>query len=221
MRVGRFEIGKNSKNIAVSLFSETSLDLVGKFEESILPAGRLYEIRYDLFAKKSRPDLKFLISSLSAMDISYIFTFRGIPDEVIKFNRIAVEMNVPALDVDISMAGSIRKGFPSVIVSKHLNDHRPAPNEFEELFDEECGMVKMAVYYQDYSEFMKDCITSLELRKKYDRAFTLVPMGDRSRGMRLASLVMVSDLAYARSEMETAPGQLKFEEYSEVLRMLD
>lgn len=221
MHIGRFEVGRNSKNVAVSLFSDTSLDLVTLFENSVLPSSRLYEIRYDLFAKKSGPDLKYLIGGLGSLDISYIFTFRGVPEEVIKFNKIAVDMNVPALDVDLSLAGTVGRNFGNTIVSQHLSDRRPTVREMEELLDENCGMVKLAVTYGDYGEFMQDCLKSLELRKRFDKPFTLVPMGEKSRGMRIASFVMVSDLAYARLEKETAPGQLTYEEYRKILRMLD
>lgn len=221
MRIGEFEIGRNARQVAVSVYSDSSAELVNLFRDSVLPVNRLYEIRYDLFSTRSLKDLEYLISKLSEIGISHIFTFRGSGEEALEYYDRAVAMGVSAVDVDVSISGSLKKRPENLIVSMHLKDRRPSEKEVQDLFEIDSDLLKIAVVYSGYEEFMEDCLTASRIRKGNEKAFTLIPMGSNSKSMRVASLILVSDLAYARTDRETAEGQLTYEEYRELFRIIE
>lgn len=217
MHVGKIKVDRTSKTIVTSVFADTVYRLVDLFTESILPADRIYEIRYDLFREKSEKDLGHLMNELSSLGVPYIFAYRGSDEDVLAYSLFAAENGAPAIDIDYSLSQGFRKHSSSLIFSIHLYDRRPAEVEVRDMLASGVDMVKVAASYGDYRDFLQDAGMLLDLRMKSDTAFTFIPMGERSAAMRIASLILVSDAAYAKFDRKTAEGQLTYSQYRYVL----
>lgn len=217
MKIGEFEINRNSKNIAVSIFSNSTGNLMENFRTGKLPLNRLYEIRYDLFDEHSSQDLEKLLMGLNSLGISYIFTFRGPASTVIEYSGIADTAKAPAIDLDHTLTGEFRSVNSVLISSLHLYDRRPDNSLLEELLSDGSDMAKLAVMYHDMGDFIEDLALVSEIRKSNEKPFAFVPMGEKSGDMRIASLLLVSDLAYARADSRTAEGQPLYEEYMDII----
>lgn len=217
LKIGDHLVGKNSKKILVSLFQERSGILIDLFRSSTLPADRIYEIRYDLFAGRSEKDLETLLPELDKLGISFIFTYRGERKETLLYSGIAAQYNVAAIDIDYSLMYEFDPLESSLIASSHVYDGTISFDVVEKMIDSPADMVKAAAFYRNNSEFLHDAALLAGLREKSDKPFTFVPMGPESAAMRMASFILISDSAYARYDNETAEGQLSYEEYLSVL----
>lgn len=220
MKIGSAEVDKKSKKIATSLFFGSSRTLVDSIHESTLPHGRIYEIRYDLFSFRSEDDLSYLIESLNADAIPFILTCRGKSEEVLRYAEIAVSMGAPAIDLDHALDPPDDMGKTSLISSMHLYGRRPSKEEMKELMDSGADLVKIAVSYDTTMEFLEDAYLISVLRESRDTPLAFVPMGENSGPLRLSSLILVSDLAYAKHREGTAEGQLLYEQYAAALEAI-
>lgn len=219
MKIGTFQIGKNFKRVVTSLFCGSSSILLEMFNRSELPSDRIYEIRYDLFKTRSIPDVSRMVESLNSIGISYIFTFRGERKEVLEYGRAAVDAGAPAVDIDHSFVNSFNPGNTSLVTSVHLYDSQPSTELLKELFQGPGSMVKVAVRYSAPSDFLQDAARISLLRQESDKPLALVPMGSNSASLRIASLMLISDFAYARYETETAEGQPLYRDYTAILKI--
>ncbi len=219
MKIGRFEVGRYSKNIVTSLYRSNSDKLIDLFKRSTLPVDRIYEIRYDLFDTRSPDDLRGLIRDLNDLSLSYIFTYRGSEKECFSYNSIASVNGATAIDIDISLLEKSTDISAPVIASAHLFNRRPSPGDARRMLDSGHEMVKLAVKYTTFGDFLADLSMLCGMREKYAKAFAFIPMGEESRAMRVVSLLMLSDTAYAKHDLQTAEGQLTYDEYSSILNM--
>lgn len=216
MRIGDQSIGPGERHAVFSIGEVKTEDLAGLLSSGKIGPGRIYEIRYDMFHNRSENNLSSILEMLNRKDVDYIFKYMGTEPESYTYTKLAVIHGAPCVDVDLSMLGDIDTGSSSVINSVHLRETRPDEGMILDMLSASSDMVKIAVKYDEYDAFLEDILLVSEARRKNPRELAFIPMGKKSKMMRIISLMMVSDITYVRFKEETAAGQPTYDEIKTV-----
>lgn len=216
IKIGKSQGNGNEPLIAISTFDENADTFLKSFSKGSRHFDDLYEIRYDLFVKKSPEELGRILSYLKEKEVDYIFTYRSdSEEEICKYYGIAAKLDAPAADVEMSVYEKLPAGakFKTLIISHHSFEGGKILPYYEKIRALGPDIVKLASAYRNYDEFRED-LAELQKAKAKDRnCLSFVPMGRSSAFLRIMSAYILSDLVYAREEEETAEGQLTKEQY--------
>jgi len=226
VRIGKFEVGLTKGLLATSIFGHDSFDIISKFDSGHYDKDSLFEIRYDMFDVIDKKDLDNLLKNLTKRDVDYIFTFRSNDHARVKeLYRIAMDLDVPAVDIDYSAYSSLHPYITgtSTILSYHSYSMEPLNRILTKIRRRECDVYKVAIKYSDATEFFKDISRVIRFKSITDKPLSFIPMGSMNSFLRVISAVYVSDLNYAMDENATAEGQISVSDfkimYEAALRM--
>lgn len=215
VNIGSVTLDGTRTIIAVSLFDDDFSAFYTHFKHADT-TDRLYEIRYDLFRKRSGAELQKLIDFLNESGINYIFTFRSEdPDLVAEYYGIASDSGVPCADVDVSVSDTVWAlgKYRSLILSYHSFSGESVVEPYEKILQYSPNIIKVASSYTGLEQFQNDLTKLQGLKNRDHKCLSFIPMGRSNSFLRVLSAYIVSDIVYARSADETAEGQLSEEEY--------
>lgn len=219
--IGKISVGSPKSTVVVSVFDNSGDELINKLETGMLSPRNLYEIRYDLFEKKSPEDLVFLLKDLDQVDVDYIFTYRtSNPEEFQKMYSIAIDKLAPAVDMDINMY----KGFQKkpvdgkMMLSFHTSNHLEIPKALSDMKKFDPDLYKIASDYRNDLDFFTDLVSLHRFKQAQRKPFSFIPMGKNNSFLRVVSAYSISDIVYARSETETAEGQMAYDDYVKIFK---
>ncbi len=222
IKIGSISRQGDNPMIAISAFGESTESFISEMER----AGsnrELYEIRYDLFSRRSGADLEKLLEYLGDSGFSYIFTFRSdIPEEIAAYYGTASRMGAPAADIEYSFVSALPESaeFPVRIVSHHFFDGGSVIEKYKEISRLDPDIVKVASTYRTYDDFYRDLSWLVNEKQREHRCVSFMPMGRNSQFLRVLSAHRVSDLVYAKLDGATAEGQLSKNQYLTLLSLL-
>lgn len=223
LSIGKVIIGNPKSSIVVSVFEKNASEIIRKFESGELPLRNLYEIRFDLFENKTADDLVEMIKDLEQLDVDYIFTYRSSSvDECQKFYGVALQKLAPAVDIDLNIYRKldIKTMDTKLMLSFHnFSDNKNMFEAFEDMVGFHPDIYKLAVTYHSDMDFMRDLTKLSELKSVDNVPLAYIPMGKNNEFLRIVSSYFVSDIVYARIHGETAPGQLRYEEYQGIFKL--
>lgn len=219
--IGDKRIGGEKATIATSVFAKSAESFMSRFSDGSYPKSYLYEIRYDLFQERSVENLRELLSFLNSQDIDFIFTFRFTErSDGIRMYNTAVEMNAPAIDIDISgMTGISFDSYKGTrIISSHDYEGRRISHMLNGMAKLDGDIYKLASNYTDMHAFLLDMSDLCTVKENLKVPLVFVPMGKKNSALRLFSGFMLSDIVYAGTEKTTADGQLTRKEYEDFFK---
>ncbi len=217
MRIGRETIDSDHKRVIFSIGDISYGNLESKIRSGEIGQGRIYELRYDLFQKRSGESLLRMLDLLNRGEISYVFKYMGNDSDALSYTSLAARNGAPCIDVDFSMMDDIDPEGATVISSIHLWETRPDEQMILDMTSSDAQMVKVAVKYDSYDTFFQDLLLVFSVSEKSEKSISFVPMGDQTKMMRIISLLTVSDMTYAGFDGETAPGQPTFNEIRSIM----
>ncbi len=217
IRIGKVLVKQGTPAIITSYRASTSESLL----KALRTKGRMsdiIEIRYDLFLERSEKDLQSLLSGLSLLQLSYIFTYRtDSVEEALRYYGIAADSGAPAIDVDIRLP-DVSSG-KSLRFSSYHGEHTSVSRDLlRQLLSAGPDVVKLGISYENREDLLSDINTIEEEYNGIDRPLCFSPMGNDSF-MRAVAAYFVSDFVYAAGSGKTAPGQLTAGQYRSIFRL--
>ncbi len=220
--IGKAVIKAGRPSLIVSVFDEDGDSLLKRFSPGQGKEGLLYELRYDLFTKKSPEAVKKTVTKLTEMGVDFVFTYRTRDvNEALEYYGAALEAGCVAVDLDYELLGSGLKIPPGVttIASVHVFDKAPIGQILEKLQSTRAGLVKIAVRYEESDTFVTDLANIIKFKAKTGRPLAFIPMGRGAEFLRLVAACLVSDLNYVHDGKPTAEGQPELDKFrSEIER---
>ncbi len=206
--------------IYTSIFFDDFKHMKTEFENGLKDYSRHYEIRYDLFRSHNTANLGEILEYLNKNSIDYIFTFRS--SEIKEINKVytAAMGNLPPIvDIDIK-SYQIRRDFfkgTNLMLSYHGTNNDDIHYILEDISKFKPDIYKIALTYTDKGKFLDDLDYLYHYRIEKNVKLAFVPMGDNNGFLRLVSVGMVSDYAYASYKDKTAPGQIETQEFNSLM----
>ncbi len=168
--------------------------------------NNIYELRYDLFKDHSYESLPDVLLYLNDNSIKYIFTCRlGI-----EYYKIADSYNPWMMDLDVNL--NFRPKNSLMMLSYHGENNDNVPAVFTLMNAKKPDYYKIALNYNNIIKFVDD-LHYLLIKKEEGFKIAFIPMGIGNEALRLFSGLFLSDIVYARYIKESAPGQIKREDY--------
>lgn len=183
--------------------------------ERLKEINGLYNIvmegRFDLISKVGKKKITDYMDYLNASKIPVIFTYRGRGKEVREYYELAEGYNNFICDIDIDDLRDIKVEYDPqrTIISTHEASQELAMVRMREIITYNSGAGKIASYF-DINGLAQAIweATSLNISKP----FSIIPLGESSRKMRIATAILCSDFTYCYLHNPTSEGQFSLDE---------
>lgn len=220
--LGKINMDGRETVIATSIFDHDSEALMEAFKSGRRKKEQLYELRYDLFRKKDEKELSSIVDFLNSMEVDYIFTYRSTDvEDLVRFYGLASDMGTPAADIEVSVLGDLNADlkFRTLVLSHHSYSGEKIQQSCREILSLSPDIVKLASSYSRYEDFQDDFIVLQKIKKETGKCMSFIPMGSGNSFLRIVSAYVISDLAYAKEDSQTAEGQLTRSDYETFFRL--